>query len=41
MILAATGLPILTGIGVVGEEYFPSGEFKLYEGYECAKQLSP
>jgi hypothetical protein len=41
MILASTGMPVVGGIGVVNEEMFPGGEFKFFEGYECATQVWP
>lgn len=39
MLLGATGLPLVFGIGVIDEELFPGGDFRFFEGYECATPL--
>lgn len=39
MLIATTGLPLVLGIGVIDEEIFPEGQFRFFEGYECAHEL--
>lgn len=36
MLLATAAVPILVGTGSIVEQFFPSGTFRFYEGYECA-----
>lgn len=41
MLLSSAGLPRYSGVGGIQLEFFPGGEFKFYEGYECATPWSP
>jgi hypothetical protein len=40
MLLASAG-PLVAGIGAVSDQFFPEGQIKFYEGYECANQIGP